>query len=55
MPYAPMGIPRAGSEGKEEMPVCVRQRRATEAYKGYAAGSDEAGGRKMRQRCEQLQ
>ena len=54
MPYAPMGIPRAGSEGKEEMQFASRQRRATEAYEGYAARSDEAGGRKMRQRCEQL-
>ena len=45
-------LSRKRGEGRDA--VCVRQRRATEAYEWYNPRSDEAGGRKMRQRCEQL-
>ena len=45
-----------GCRGRRMRPrgIWVRQRGATEAYREYAARSDEADGAEYRPRCEQL-
>ena len=50
--YLYVQIARVTTTDRDE--IWIRQRGATEAYREYAARSDEAGGAKSRPRCEEL-